>query len=602
MIKSDSDMFNYLNFLKCAITPETAKFIYEQSCEKTKDLYYLYSYKNKCSKTRPVPQEWAKMYGNLVKYLTKPNYLLLPLDLETKRICEDGFEDELSVEHVFLISLISHLIPIMMNDYFVYELYESFKYRFFLPILDSELSRMTKENINYTKEKPFIVCFESALSRMLNDERYMSNLKSMVHKSFFKKIKNFKLVFYMFNKEEEIVTNGVSQRLPNYKAAEISIKKLFKAINHNKNAVKSNGDMLNHSDMIFIRGLDVHFNNIREILNYFIKLTAIRCIKNEAKKDIRNNNSLDDVFEKIKDELYIFNSRNAKVFGDYLDNFTKHSKSTLFYDFDSSMIIPDAEIKKAEYEAVLATGDETKYRQPTSSFIAGTTAGLYSLLSSIESMNRDYTKENSVYAIDASQLRESYESIVSSLNGFLDCRYSFIDYIYSKKDIVLKAIDFVDKNVTILNVANRLFDWLWLLIKTGNITDKRIIDNIGDCKDRLISFKDCKSPNSEEVENIHKIISILLSTKENDKFVEDLLLENVSCIGNMRKYLDDINIKYNIFVQHVEEWKAIMNNNKQYFQFFNPIKEFEEYVNNMYSRDRLCYFYTYKLDNEIESK
>lgn len=591
------DMFKYLNFLKCVLTPESAKFIYDQSCEKTKDLYYLYSYKNKCSKTRPVPQEWANMYRNLTKYLAKPDYLLLPLDFETKCLCESNVDGDLNVEELFLVSLISHLIPTMTNDYsFVFELYNSFKYRFFLPILESELSRMIKENINYTKEKPFIICFESALSRMLNDHHYMSNLTSMVNKCFFKKIKNFKLVFYTYYNKENTPTNVTDSRVE-YHTFETSIKKLFKAINNNKATIKAT-----NGDMICIDGLANHFNNIRKILDYFIKLIAINCIKNEVKKDIKANNSLDDVFEKIKDEIYIFNSRNAKVFGDYLDNFTAHSNSTLFSNFDSSMIIPDVEIKKAEYEAVLSTGDETKYHQPTSSFIAGTTAGLYSLLSSIESMNRNYTKENSVYAIDASQLHESYESIVSSLNGFLDCRYSFIDYIYSKKDIITKAIDSVDKNVTVLNVANRLFDWLWLLTKTGNITDKRITDNIEDCKDRLNSIKDWNSPNSEEVENIHKIVIKLLSENENDKFVENLLLENVLCIGNMRKYLDDINIKYNIFVQHVEEWKSIMSNNKQYFQFFNPVNEFEEYINNMYSRDRLCYFYTYKLDNEIESK
>ena len=589
------DMFKYLNFLKCVITPESAKFIYEQSCEKTKDLYYLYSYKNKCSKTRPVPQEWASMS----KYLTKPNYLLLPLDLKTKCLCESNGDGDLNVEELFLVSLISHLIPTMTNDYsFVFELYNSFKYRFFLPILESELSRMTKENINYTKEKPFIICFESALSRMLNDHHYMSNLKSMVNKRFFKKIKNFKLVFYTYDRSSMPTESvNVTHSDVEYNTFETTIKKLFKAIDSNEVTIKAT-----NGDMICIDGLANHFNNIRKILDYFITLIAINCIKNEVKKDIKNNNSLDDVFEKIKDEIYIFNSRNAKVFGDYLDNFTKHSKSTLFYNFDPSMIIPDAEIKKAEYEAVFATGDETKYRQPTSSFIASTTAGLYSLLSSIESMNRDYTKENSVYAIDASQLRESYDSIVGSLNGFLECRYSFIDYIYSKKDIVLKAIESVDKTVTVLNVANRLFDWLWFFNKSGSITDKLILDDIKCCKDRLKGIKDWKSPNSEEVENIHKIIIKLLSKKENDKFVENLLLENVSCIRNMQTYLNDINVKYNLFIQHVEEWKAIMSNNKQYFQFFNPINEFEEYVNTMYSRDRLCYFYTYKLDNEIESK
>jgi hypothetical protein len=186
------------------------------------------------------------------------------------------------------------------------------------------------------------------------------------------------------------------------------------------------------------------------------------------------------------------------------------------------------------------------------------------------------------------------------LNGFLECRYSFIDYIYSKKDIVLKAINSVDKNITVLNVANRIFDWLWFFNKSGSITDKKILDDIKGCKDCLKTLKSWKPVDLEE--SVHKITLKLLSKKDNDKFVENLLLENISCIRNMQAYLNDINVKYNLFIQHVEEWKAIMFNNRQYFQFFNPIKEFEEYVSNMYNRDNVCSFYTFDLDTKIESK
>ena len=140
---------------------------------------------------------FTKTLGNcknfkLSKKYNKNNIAVLPIhyDSDTK---EFNKSKDLIIDN-FLTPIVSKMMSIVFDYNFRINFYNTFKYKYFIPILEAEYSRMVKEDLDYNNEKPFIICIESAISSFLSDKEYVNSISDKVLSKLKKSLKNFKFV------------------------------------------------------------------------------------------------------------------------------------------------------------------------------------------------------------------------------------------------------------------------------------------------------------------------------------------------------------------------------------------------------------------------
>ena len=128
----------------------------------------------------------------LSKKYNKNNIAVLPIHYNNDT--KEFNKSKVLIIDNFLIPIVSRLMSIISNDNFEIKFYNTFKYKYFIPILEAEYSRMTKEDLDYNNEKPFIICIESAISSFLNDKEYVNYISDKILSKLKKSLKNFKFV------------------------------------------------------------------------------------------------------------------------------------------------------------------------------------------------------------------------------------------------------------------------------------------------------------------------------------------------------------------------------------------------------------------------
>lgn len=519
-------------------------------------------------------------YKYFLPFATKE--LLIPLDPSSSNSCLLGYKhcdkiiDSTKCEELFLTIIVNELMYIIRNNYALNsELYDVFKYKYFLPILQSEYVRMKNEDINYTKEKPFIICFESALSRMLNDGEYISNILTNIITKLYKQMKKYKLVMFKTNKDDigETYKGKFSKCLiPNLKTNETIIKlgkTKFDFTSINKDFVS--------------------------IVEYFSKIIIINSIRTNSISDMSRSCN-DDLIENINNELYIFNSRNAKVISDYMDKFD--DKFHICKKFDIMNIINKTinEIREKE----IADIEFNKYARINNQSVAETTlVDIFSMISNIESMNRDYTINDNVFAIDINDLRNKYEQSKLHIKDIINLRNAIFNIMHKEDSIFNYDAKEKTDCVALYHVVDAFFRLCVSLVfklmrnKTYKLSRETLINTLKDIlEEDSTSSKDVKFVIEDLFNRIYSD-----NTDEVNKYYKSVMDDVYFIVTQLEKV---VNVLDNIFNKEIypiiNNWHSIMLKNIRYFQYFDPINEFGEFIKNTISSFDDISLYSFDLD------
>ena len=530
----------------------------------------------------------------LSKKYNKNNIVVLPIhyDNDTKKF---NTSNDLIIDN-FLTPIVSRLMSIIFNDNFKIKFYNTFKYKYFIPILEAEYSRMTKEDLDYNNEKPFIICIESAISSFLNDGEYVNSISDKILSKLKKSLKNFKFVpVSISDKGENIIGNSL--KLLDYFTATremISKNEFYKLINKDQISVDVSNIITNYTKEYYIYLDNIRFS-IPCILDYILRMCYIEIIRNHSILDI-STNITDDVIENIKNELFIYNSRTAKVIKDYLIKF--RSNYDYFFTLQTAQssykLITDMFTKIVSDEKCLYNDDTIKSYQtqdPVSTSVEATTK-LYSMISTIESMNRDYMKSN-CSIVDINTMHGVFEMISKNMKDIVELRNEFFNLIYMNPDIFLDKWYPEHKSLGSYEMTNNFF--------TNSINDVIMYGKAGPMyKDyvlhhlveglRCIYFKDIKI-------NTCPIDDILTHDKENgfepSKYnsLIDQLFDIIEKLSSNFKNISSLYLE-NI-LPDIQHWSATMENNVRYYQFFDSVNEFKQYNNRILIKNEDFDFYSF---------
>ena len=257
-------------------------------------------------------------YFKLSKKYNKNNIAVLPIryDSDTN---EFNKSDDLIIDN-FLTPIISKLMSIVFDNNFEIDFYNKFKCKYFIPILEAEYSRMAKEDLDYNNEKPFIICIESAISSFLIDENYVNSISDKVLSKLKKSLKDFKFVPVSISDTKENIIGDSLKLLDYFSTTYKSISKDgFYKTNKNHIPVDVSNIITNHTKEYYIDLETTNFSLLC-ILDYILRMCYIEIIRKYSNLDV-SSSITDDVIENIKNELFIYNSRTAKVIKDYLIKF-----------------------------------------------------------------------------------------------------------------------------------------------------------------------------------------------------------------------------------------------------------------------------------------
>lgn len=542
---------------------------------------------------------FTKTLGNcknfkLSKKYNKNNIAVLPIqyDSDTK---EFNKSKDLIIDN-FLTPIVSKMMSIVFDYNFRINFYNTFKYKYFIPILEAEYSRMVKEDLDYNNEKPFIICIESAISSFLSDKEYVNSISDKVLSKLKKSLKNFKFVpVSISDKGENII--GDSLKLLDYFYITYkmisSSDKYYKLTNNNQILVDVSNIITNYTKEYCI-DLD---NNIRfsisYILDYILRMCFIEIIREHSVLDI-STNIVDDVIENIKNELYIYNSRTANVIKDYLFKFKSNYEYffTLQTEQTSYKLITDMLTNiKSDEEHTYLDDSIRKYREkdPVSVSVAATTK-LYSMISTIESMNRDYTRSNS-FIVDINNLHGVFEMISKNMKNIVELRNEFFNLIYMNPDIFLEKWYGYYMKFGSYQKTERFFSHCVNLAamygKADTASKENIMRHLVE-EFRCLYFKDHQfNTNYDTIlfdkENgfdpskytniIEQVFVIIEKLSPNIKNISSLYLENI--------------------LQDIQHWSATMENNVSHYRFFDPVNEFTQYNNHIIVSNEDFDFYSF---------
>lgn len=521
-------------------------------------------------------------YKYFLPFVTKE--LLIPLDYNSSTEClleyryYDKTIDDTKCEELFLIIIVNELMDIINNNYALNtELYDVFKYKYFLPILQSEYIRMKNEDINYTKEKPFIICFESAISRMLNDGGYISNFLTNIITKLHKRMENYKIVMFGMNNDNISVT---------YKG------KFTKCLipNLKKTTEKS---------IIKIDKTKFDFTSIRKdfisVVEYFSKIIIMNSIRTNSITDM-NRSCNDDLIENINNELYIFNSRNAKVLNDYVekfdDKFRTCDKFNIMNIIDKTINdISEKEITDYKFNKFGETNNQ--------SVIETTMVEIYSMISSIESMNRDYTINDGVFAIDINDLHNKYDKAKLHIKDIVNLRDKIFDIMYKEDSIFNYDTKEKTDYVKLYHVVNTFFRLCVSLAfksircKTYDLSRKTLVDKLKVIlEEDSISNEDIKSVIGNLFDRIYSD-----NTDEINKTYNSTMENVYTIVTQLEKVVNALDTVFNKEIYPiVNNWHSIMLKNIRHFQYFNPINEFSNYIKKAISSFDDISLYSFDLD------
>ena len=533
-------------------------------------------------------------YFKLSKKYNKNNIVVLPIhyDNETK---EFNKSNDLIIDK-FLTPIISKLMNIVFDDCFKINFYNTFKYKYFIPILEAEYSRMAKEDLDYNNEKPFIICIESAISSFLNNEEYVNSISDKVLNKLKKSLKNFKFVPVTISNTKENIIGDPLKLLDYFTTTRniISKNEFYKLNNKNHILVDVSNVITNYTKEYYIYLDNIRFS-IPSILDYILRMCLIEIIREHSILDV-SAFVTDDVIENIKNELFIYNSRTAKVIKDYLIKFwsnydyfftlqTKQTSYKLITDMFNNITSDEKHLYKDDTIKTYQTQD------PVSTSVTATTK-LYTMISTMESMNRDYMKSN-CSIVDINTMHGAFEMISKNMKDIVELRNEFFNLIYMNPDIFLDKWYPEHKSSESYEMTNNFFtncmNDVITYEKAGPMYKDYVLHHLVEGL-RSIYFKDIGI-------NACPIDDILAHDKENgfepSKY-NNLIDQLFAIIEKLSSNFKNISSLYleNI-LPNIQHWSATMENNVRYYQFFNSVNEYKQYNNRILIKNEDFDFYTF---------
>ena len=533
-------------------------------------------------------------YFKLSKKYNKNNIVVLPIhyDNETK---EFNKSNDLIIDK-FLTPIVSKLMSVVFDECFKINFYNTFKYKYFIPILEAEYSRMAKEDLDYNNEKPFIICIESAISSFLNNEEYVNSISDKILSKLKKSLKNFKFVPVSISNTKENIIGDPLKLLDYFNTTRnmISKNEFYKLTNKNHILVDVSNIITNYTKEYCIYLDNIRFS-IPSILTYILRMCFIEIIREQSILDV-SANITDDVIENIKNELFIYNSRTAKVIKDYLIKFWSNYDYffTLQTKQTSYKLITDMFNNITSDEKHLYNDDTIKTYQtqdPVSTSVAATTK-LYTMISTMESMNRDYMKSN-CSIVDINTMHGAFEMISKNMKDIVELRNEFFNLIYMNPDIFLDKWYPEHKSSESYEMTNNFFtncmNDVITYEKAGPMYKDYVLHHLVEGL-RSIYFKDIGI-------NACSIDDILAHDKENgfepSKY-NNLIDQLFAIIEKLSSNFKNISSLYleNI-LPDIQHWSATMENNVRYYQFFNSVNEYKQYNNRILIKNEDFDFYTF---------
>ena len=533
-------------------------------------------------------------YFKLSKKYNKNNIVVLPIHYnnETK---EFNKSNDLIIDK-FLTPIVSKLMSVVFDECFKINFYNTFKYKYFIPILEAEYSRMAKEDLDYNNEKPFIICIESAISSFLNNEEYVNSISDKVLNKLKKSLKNFKFVPVTISNTKENIIGDPLKLLDYFTTTRnmLSKNEFYKLTNKNHILVDVSNVITNYTKEYCIYLDNIRFS-IPSILDYILRMCLIEIIRENSILDV-SANVTDDVIENIKNELFIYNSRTAKVIKDYLIKFrsnydyfftlqTKQTSYKLITDMFNSITSDEKHLYNDDTIKTYQTQD------PVSTSVAATTK-LYTMISTIESMNRDYMKSN-CSIVDINTMHGTFEMISKNMKDIVELRNEFFNLIYMNPDIFLDKWYPEHKSLGSYEMTNIFFtnciNDVIMYEKAGPMYKDYVLHHLVEGL-RCVYFKDIKI-------NIRPMDDILAHDKENgfepSKY-NNLIDQLFAIIEKLSSNFKNISSLYleNI-LPDIQHWSATMENNVRYYQFFNSMNEFKQYNNRILIKNEDFDFYSF---------
>ena len=569
--------------------------INDRMCAK---LLYARAYKHFLSKKNDETY-FANILGNceyfkLSKKYNKNNIAVLPIryDNDTKKFDKSN---DLIIDN-FLTPIISKLMSIVFDNNFEIDFYNKFKCKYFIPILEAEYSRMAKEDLDYNNEKPFIICIESAISSFLNNEEYVNSISDKVLNKLKKTLKNFKFVPVTISNTKENIIGDPLKLLDYFTTTRnmLSKNEFYKLTNNDHILVDVSNVITNYTKEYCIYLDNIRFS-IPSILDYILRMCLIEIIRENSILDV-SANVTDDVIENIKNELFIYNSRTAKVIKDYLIKFrsnydyfftlqTKQTSYKLITDMFNNITSDEKHLYKDDTIKTYQTQD------PVSTSVAATTK-LYTMISTIESMNRDYMKSN-CSIVDINTMHGTFEMISKNMKDVVELRNEFFNLIYMNPDIFLDKWYPEHKSLGSYEMTNIFFtnciNDVIMYEKAGPMYKDYVLHHLVEGL-RCIYFKDIGI-------NARPIDDILAHDKENgfepSKY-NNLIDQLFAIIEKLSSNFKNISSLYleNI-LPDIQHWSATMENNVRYYQFSDAINEFKQYNNQIMVNNEDFDFYSF---------
>ena len=582
---NETKLINYDDFINIINDKKYAKSLYNKSFNhfllKTDDKKYFTDIIGNCKKIK------------LSKKYNKNNIAVLPISYDSN-IKKFNESKDLIIDN-FLTPIVSKLMSIVFDDNFKINFYNTFKYKYFIPILEAEYSRMAKEDLDYNNEKPFIICIESAISSFLIDENYVNSISDKVLSKLKKSLKDFKFVPVSISNDNENIIGDPLKLLDYFNTTgKIISNEFYKFYNNDLILVDVSNIITNYINKYYINLNKINYS-IPPILNYILRMCYIEIIREHSVLDI-SANITDDVIENIKNELYIYNSRTAKVIKDYLIKFRSNYEYffTLQTEETSYKLITDMFKNIVSDEKHLYNDDTIKTYQsqdPVSTSVEATTK-LYSMISTIESMNRDYMKSN-CSIVDINTMHGAFEMISKNMKDVVELRNEFFNLIYMNPDIFLDKWYPEHKSLGSYEMTDNFFtnciNDAIMYGKAGPMYKDYVLHHLVEGL-RCIYFKD------NEI-NAYPMDDILAHDKENgfepSKYT-NLIDQLFAIIEKLSLNFKNISSLYleNI-LPDIQHWSATMENNVRYYQFFDSVNEFKQYNNHIRVNNEDFDFYSF---------
>jgi len=581
--------YDFVNIMK---DRPYAKSLYERAYRhfllKKADVDYFASTLGKCK------------YFKLSKKYKKNDIAVLPISYDRDND-EFNTSKDLIIDK-FLMPIVSKLMSIVFDKNFEINFYNTFKYKYFIPILEAEYSRMTKEDLDYNNEKPFIICIESAISSFLIDDEYVNSISNKILNKLEKSLKNFKFVPVAISNTGTNLIGDPLKILDHFSIVGRLTKDEYEKLDSNSQILV---DVINtRADPNKYYYIDLGSSNydLPAILNYILIMCLIEIIRRHSRSDVTENVT-DDVIENIRNELFIYNSRTAKVIKDYLIKFranydyffalqTKQSSYKLITDMLSDIASDEKDLYKDD------TIKTYQPKDPVSTSVAATTK-LYTMISTIESMNRDYMKSNNSFIVDINVMHNVFEIISKNMKEIVELRNEFFNLIYMNPDIFLDKWYPERKPFEayrmIENCFNNCINEAIMYGKAGEMYKDYVLNHLYDelrClyfKDVQINTKDMETILANDKENgfdtskytniVDQLFSIIVKLSSNIINISSLYLENI--------------------LQDIQHWSATMENNVRYYQFFDSADEFYKYNNRILVINEDFDFYTYDFYKQV---